>query len=76
MATIQIEIPDQYVPRVLDAFATRGGWVDMETSGTKAAFAKAQLAAWVKKVVLDYERQQAEQAALQVVQQPAPIEVT
>lgn len=76
MATVQIDIPDAQVQRVLDAFAGKFGWVDQATSGTKAAFAKAQVAMWVKRTVLDYEREQATIAAMQAVQDPTVVDVT
>lgn len=58
MASIQIEIPDAQVPRVLEAFAESFGY-DPASGLTKAQFAKKQTARWVKEITLNYERQKA-----------------
>ena len=58
MATIQIEVPDAQVPRVLEAFAVSFGY-DPASGLTKAQFAKKQTAQWVREVTLGYERQKA-----------------
>lgn len=63
MAQVVIDIPDGQVNRILDAFATRFGWVSVQASGAKAAFAKAQVAKWVKEVVKNEEIRQAQLAA-------------
>lgn len=58
MATITINIPDAQVSRVLEAFTEGFGWT--AASGmTKAAFAKAKVAEYVKETTLGYERQKA-----------------
>jgi hypothetical protein len=62
MATISITVPDPVVQRVLDAVAATYGY-DPDTDGTKAQFARAQVAAVVKNVVVSYEAQQAGESA-------------
>lgn len=54
MASITLTIPDAVLPRVLDAMAATRNY-NPATDGTKAQFAKAQLVAWLKSVVVDYE---------------------
>lgn len=55
MATITITIPDAAINRVQDAFATHFRY-DLNGGGlTKAQFAKAQLIAWVKRIVAGVE---------------------
>lgn len=56
MAAITINIPDAQVARVLEAFTEPFGWTP-ELGVTKAAFAKQQLAAYVREVTLSFERQ-------------------
>jgi hypothetical protein len=58
MANITIVIPDAQVQRALEAFANVYGWTP-ELGVTKAAFAKAQVAEFVKSTTLSYERQKA-----------------
>lgn len=67
MASININIPDEQVQRVLDAFAHRYGWQAqlMESPGvfipnpeSKVAFAKRQVAAWIRRETEEYERAQ------------------
>lgn len=67
MAQVTIDIPDDQVNRVLDAFATRFGWVSVQASGTKAAFAKAHLAKLVREIVKQEEIRQAQMAASSAV---------
>lgn len=62
MAQIIIEIPDAALPRIRDAFAAEFNW-NAELGVTKAAFAKAQVADYVKQVVRNYEANQAASAA-------------
>ncbi len=50
MATININIPDAVLPRVLDAFATAYNY-NAEKDGARAAFVKAQIARFVTEVV-------------------------
>lgn len=76
MATIQIDIPDTQVQRVLEAFADRFGWVDQATSGTKGAFAKQRIGIWIKQVTLDYERKKSEEQALATAAPVTPVDVT
>lgn len=76
MASITLNIPDAQAQRVLDAVADRFGWVDQATSGTKAAFAKQQIADWLKRTVVEYERRLATETALASVQPPAPPDVS
>lgn len=59
MAQIVIDIPDQYVTPVLDAFAATYRW-SVESGLTKSQFAKQQVAKFIKEV---YQRYQADQAS-------------
>lgn len=54
MAQIIIDIPDAALTRVRDAFAAEFGW-NADLGVTKAQFAKAQLAEYVKQIVRNYE---------------------
>ena len=76
MAQIVIDIPDQYVQRVLDAFAAKYGWVDQTTSGTKGAFAKRKVAEYVKEVTFSYEEAKREAEVRAAIPPIQPIEVT
>lgn len=76
MAQLIVDIPDAQAQRALEAFAWRFGWVDQATSGTKAAFAKKQVASYIRKITLDYEQQKAERDALATVVAPTPIDAT
>jgi hypothetical protein len=75
MASIQLNIPDAQAQRVLDAVADRFGWTP-ELGVTKAAFAKQQVAEWLKRLVVEYERRVAIDAAIASVQPPAPPDVS
>lgn len=60
MATIQIEVPDEIVPRALDAICKVYGYQATLEGGspnpeTRAAFAKRQLANWVKNAIKTVE---------------------
>ena len=56
MATISIDIPDQHVTRVLNAFAAKFNYDNDKLDGeTKAQFAKRWLADYIKKITLIYE---------------------
>lgn len=67
MAQIVIDIPDAALTRVRDAFAARYGYppfIDgVANPQTKAQFAKAQIADFVKQTVSDYEAMRAAEAA-------------
>lgn len=68
MATIQIEIPDGVVPRALDAICKVYGYQATLEDGspnpeTRAAFAKRQLANWVKSAIKTLEAAKAGEEA-------------
>ena len=71
MATISLTIPDAALPRVVDALCARGHWTP-ETPGTRGAFAKAELARWLREEVREYERAE----ALAALQAPALVDIT
>lgn len=75
MATISLDIPDNAVSRVVDALCARGHW-SSDLGITKNAFAKAELARFVKELTLAYETRTAQQAALTSVVVPPPPDVT
>lgn len=54
MASISITVPDAQVNRVLDAFAGTFDY-NADTDGTKAQFARAQVAKFAKDIVKSYE---------------------
>lgn len=56
MATITLNIPDAALSRVVDALCARGNWRDVETDGPKGAFAKRELARWLREEVHRHER--------------------
>lgn len=59
MANILINIPDEILPRVVDAVATTYGW----GSGSKLQFTKQQIAVWLKEIVKAHEANQAGETA-------------
>ena len=63
MAELTITIPDIDLARILQRFCAAGGWVDVETSGTRGAFAKQMVINYVKAVVNNVEQGEAEAAA-------------
>lgn len=65
--TITITIPDAARADFLDAYATRYGWVDLATSGAKAAFARNKARELVRAPLRAYRREKAEAAALAAV---------
>lgn len=62
MATISITVPDPAAPRVLNAVAKAYGY-DAARDGTKAEFAKAVVAKFLKEVVAGVEANEAAEAA-------------
>jgi len=54
MATVSVTIPDAVLGRVLDAIAAAYGY-DAAKDGTKAAFAKKQVARFVAETVRAHE---------------------
>lgn len=62
MASIQITVPDAVLSRVLDAVSAKWGY-NPGGGQTKAQFAKATLAAYLKSIVRDYEAEVAAKAA-------------
>ena len=65
--TITITIPDAARGDFLDAYAATYGWVNQETSGTKAAFARGIARDLVRAPLRMWRRQQAETAALATI---------
>jgi hypothetical protein len=74
MASITITIPDDKAQRVLDAFAGTFGWVDVATSGSKAAFAKQKLIDYIRDTTLGYEQVQQEATVRAATPPVAPID--
>lgn len=74
MADITITIPDDKVPRVLNAFAGTFEWTDVATSGTKAAFAKQKLIEYIRDVTIGYEQAQQEATVRAATPPPAPLD--
>jgi hypothetical protein len=66
MAKITIDIPDNQVGRVVNAFCAAYGY-DPDTDGPRNAFAKAALIRHIKRTVANVERATAEQAARDAV---------
>jgi hypothetical protein len=64
MADIVITIPNEVVDRVLDAFVATY-FYNPDEDGTRAAFAKACVIKYIRKVVVDYESEQAARSAKQ-----------
>jgi putative heme iron utilization protein len=62
MAQISITIPDEHLPRVVDAFAALGAWTS-DMGVTKAAFAKQMLIEHIKNTVLESEARTAQMEA-------------
>lgn len=76
MAIIQINIPDQHVQRVLDAFAVEYSYqlyVDGGGTMTKAEFAKSRLIQYIKDVVKGVEANAAIRAAESTVTEVSDI---
>lgn len=71
MATVTIDIPDNQVNRILDAFATRYNWNGV-TPATKAAFAKAVVAKWIQSEVKNEEVRQAQLSAGAAITETTP----
>jgi hypothetical protein len=63
MAQFGVNIPDEEVDRVLDAFAERYGW-DPEGDQTKQQFAKHQVILFIKDTVKAHEAEVIGRAAL------------
>lgn len=75
MATVSITIPDEVVPRVLDAIAAQYGY-DPNAGLTKAQFAKTILARFMKGVVVAYEATIAGEASRKTAEDKAKTEIT
>lgn len=72
MAQLVIQnIPDDKVNDLLDAFAWKYGWVNQATSGTKAAFARAQIRNWLQELYVEYKGVMAAATAAQSAQATA-----
>jgi len=79
MAQITLTIPDNVVPRVLDAIAATQGYDEFAQPGeTKAEFARRYIKAHVKRLVIEHESNQAADAALaaQRAQTNAEVDIT
>ena len=61
---ITITIPDTARADFLDAYCTRYGWVDLATSGPRAAFARDKARDLVRAPLRAYRRERAEADAL------------
>ena len=75
MATVSVTIPDAVLARVLDAFAATYGY-DAAKDGTKAAFAKRQVARFCTETVRRHEAEVAGTAARDTAATKAANEVT
>lgn len=75
MASITISVPDAQVQRVLDAFCNTFGY-NPDTDGTKAAFAKKQIALYAREVTLAYEANLAVVEAQKAYIPPSPVDAT
>lgn len=62
MATITLDIPDDQVPRISDAFAAHYGW-SVESGVTALEFARVQVIAFINATVQTYEIRAAEEQA-------------
>lgn len=62
MATINLDIPDAAMPRIVDAFAVHYGW-HPDLGVTKAVFAKRQLIEHLRLIVLTVEGSAADRQA-------------
>lgn len=81
MAQLVIDFPDSIRNRVLDAFASTYGYQATLQDGTpnpqtKAQFAKAQVARFVKEVVKGYEATRAGEIARKAAHDAAENEIT
>lgn len=81
MATISLTIPDAVIQRVLDALGGTYGYKATLEDGTpnpqtKAQFSKAVVADYVKKIVRQWEAQQAGQTAYNTAANDVDINVT
>lgn len=65
MASLTINIPDEHLPRILNAFAGEYGWRSTELDGTKTEFARKQIRAFIKRTVRSQEIATAVEAASQ-----------
>jgi hypothetical protein len=75
MAQIVLNIPDAVVGRVLDAVAATQGYVE-GGSQTKAQFARAHVAGYVKEMVISYEASQAAREAANATRTLAEQEIS
>lgn len=67
MAQITMNIPDQHIQRILDAFASAYGWHD-GLGVTKAQFAKSKIRDYIKEIVMRAEAPEAQRVAIQTIQ--------
>lgn len=74
MAQIIIDVPNNVVNDVLDAFADKYGWtVEM---GTKADFGKKKVADYVKATYIEYKDRQSQNVRLVQVEAERQAELT
>lgn len=76
MATISINIPDEHMPRVINALCKVGGWRSVELDGAKGAYAKKMVVDYVRETVKGVEQQTAIEVAMATVEDVTAINVT
>lgn len=67
VAIISIEIPDEQVARVVDAYSVAYGWRSVAEDGPRADFARRKLVDHIRETTLGVERAAAEGIALDAV---------
>jgi hypothetical protein len=70
MAIFQIEVLDEDVPRIFDAFTAPRGWTS-ESGTSQSDFTKAQVIKYIQEAVTTHEFQKA-QEAMMLSLKPAP----
>lgn len=78
MATIQIQIPDAVMPRVIDALTAQGedGPWTAESGLTRGQWARREVIRYVRRVVIDHESRLARDAAGEVAAAQAEADIT
>jgi len=67
MANITINIPDQHIQRILQAFTANG--YNPQADGTKAEYTKQKIIQYIREVTIAYESSLAIKSARESVQQ-------